>query len=129
MKKIVIVGGAGFIGTKLSEALLEMGYAVLVVGPSAPKIRHENLEHIICDLSKGSPEVNFIDGTHGVVNLAGATIGKRWNSAYKKLLYTSRIETTKTITTLIKSSSYPPSVLVNASGIGYYGDRGTEPLD
>ena len=127
-KTIAIVGGSGFIGTKLSEALLEKGYTVLVIDLVPPRIQHERLRFEKSNIAKGNSPASLIDGCMAVVNLAGATIGRRWNATYKKRIYDSRIDTTKSLVKLIDACTNKPAVLVNASAVGYYGNRGNEPL-
>ena len=125
MKKIAIVGGSGFIGSKLSDALLAKGYAVLVVDMAAPRIQNQNLSFVQCDTMRSEIPDSTFEGVYGVVNLAGATIGKRWNGKYKELIWNSRIETTRHVVSAIAKCTTPPSVLVSASAVGYYGNSGS----
>jgi uncharacterized protein len=68
-------------------------------------------------------------GADAVVNLAGASIaGGRWTKERKELLRTSRIDTTRALVNALAKMSARPRVLVSASAIGYYGDRGDELL-
>jgi uncharacterized protein (TIGR01777 family) len=62
-----------------------------------------------------------------VINLAGANLGsKRWNEKTKKEFYDSRINTTRLLVELISKIKNRPEVLVSASGVDYYGERGSE---
>jgi uncharacterized protein (TIGR01777 family) len=70
----------------------------------------------------------FMEDVDAVVNLAGETIAGRWTQAKKRRLVDSRLETTKLVAAAISESSNPPSVLIQASASGYYGDRGDEVL-
>jgi uncharacterized protein (TIGR01777 family) len=68
-------------------------------------------------------------GADAVVNLAGASIaGGRWTKARKQLLRTSRIDTTRALVGALAKMNVRPRVLVSASAIGIYGDRGDERL-
>jgi len=68
-------------------------------------------------------------GADAVVNLAGASIADgRWTTQRKELLCSSRIETTRALVSALAKMNARPSVLVSASAIGYYGDRGDETL-
>jgi len=70
------------------------------------------------------------DGAFAIVNLAGANIGeKRWTESRKRLLLDSRLDATAAVVAAIKEVSAKPKVLIQASGIGYYGDRGEEELE
>ncbi len=124
LKKVIVVGGSGFIGTKLTEELLLKGYAVTVVDPVEPKVLHENLTFLKQNLAVQMPEPALFEGVYGVINLAGATIGKRWNRDYKKTLYDSRILTTRSVVQAIAQTITKPTVLVQASAVGYYGNAG-----
>lgn len=123
-KMIVIVGGSGFIGTKLSEALLVKGYTVRIIDLVPPRIQHERLVFTKSNIAEGNSSPDLIDGCSAVVNLAGVTIGRRWNASYKEKMYNSRIDTTRALIRLIEKCSKKPEVLVNASAVGYYGNRG-----
>ena len=127
-KKIAIIGGSGFIGSKLTEALLEKGYEVTVIDLVAPHSSDERIVFKKVSLAKDEVDPNFLSGYYGVVNLAGVTIGRRWNTAYKKLIYDSRIETTKAVVKNLALAVSKPKVLVNASAAGYYGDQKDEIL-
>ncbi len=128
-KKIVlIVGGSGFVGSKLTEALLLRGYAVIVMDLVPIRFAHPDLTFLKMNIAVETPEVTLFEGVFGIINLAGVTIGKRWNKLYQKLIYSSRIDTTRTIVRMIQNSKNPPSVLISASAVGYYGDRKDELL-
>jgi len=94
--KVAIVGGKGFVGSFLQREFSNV--LVIDKGDSLEKIAE-------CDI---------------VINLAGATILKRWNESYKKLLYSSRIETTKNIVKIINNSNVKH--FISTSAIGYYPD-------
>ncbi len=69
------------------------------------------------------------EGADVVVNLAGASIGGgRWTARRKVLLRSSRVDLTERLVAGLGRLKKPPSILVSASAIGYYGDRGEEPL-
>ncbi len=123
LKKVIIVGGSGFIGGKLSEDLLSRGYTIAIADIIPPRITHERLSFVKINFVKDTVDPSLFEGVYGVVNLAGATIGKRWNEEYQNLIYSSRIVTTKAIVEAISSTTVKPKVLVSASAVGYYGDR------
>jgi uncharacterized protein len=127
-RKVVIIGGSGFIGTKLTEKLLSQGYFVIVVDIVPPRIIHESLSFLKANFSVEVPDPTIFDGIYGIINLAGVTIGKRWNAQYQKLIYSSRILTTRAIVGAIEKTKNKPQVLVSASAVGYYGDRKEELL-
>src|SRR5262245_38404839 len=133
--KVVIAGGSGFLGNALAWTWAEEGHDVRVLTRSLPpgQARHES--------GTGTPGitnvgwtpggqqgelVREVDGAAAVVNLAGKSINaKRWNAAHKQELRDSRIQSTGTLVSAIAAAATPPSVLVSASGVGYYGERGS----
>ena len=72
---------------------------------------------------------SVVDGADAVVNLTGESIGaRRWSKAQKARIRDSRMLATRSVVAAIKAAPRPPAVLINASAIGYYGDRGAEQL-
>jgi len=136
--KVVIAGGSGFLGSPLSWAWAEEGHDVRVLTRSlAPgQAQHES--------GTGSPGITRVgwepdgsagqlarefDGAGAVINLAGTSIaGARWTAARKKAIRDSRIRATQSLVAAFAESASRPAVFVSASGVGYYGDRGTEVL-
>ena len=77
----------------------------------------------------GTADVGALKGVEGVVHLAGAGVGDhRWTDAYKRTILDSRVDGTRTICAAIAGSNPEPGVLVSASAVGFYGDRGDEVL-
>ncbi len=105
--KIAIAGGTGFIGRALVQALASAGHDVVVL----PRQRDT--------LGALSPDA--------VVNLAGENLAQRWTSEAKQRIVESRVEGTRRLVTLAREAG-TVRTFVSASAIGYYGDRGAEPL-
>lgn len=124
----LITGGTGFIGTHLRTRLLRDGHTVTVITRSPDRYRSEAAQN---QRIVGWDDLDrVISGQDVVINLAGENLfGKRWSEPVKKSLHESRIGSTRHLVDAIQSASAPPSLLVSASAIGYYGDRGTELLD
>lgn len=126
--KILITGGLGFVGTQLSVRLLERGHQVTVVDRSPEPHAHMPLEvsYVSGDTTlKGAwqEEVAYQDG---VINLAGASIFRRWNEETKKVIYDSRVLTTRNVVEAM--SKEKATVLCSTSAVGYYGFRGDEEI-
>ena len=125
---IFISGGTGFIGSRLSEHILDRGHSVISVGTTTPPGPIDNSRYtaLTADTSCQGDWQNALEDVSAVVNLAGRTVFKRWTTAYKKQIYDSRILTTRNIVEAIPTGK--PMVLCSASAVGYYGNRGDELL-
>jgi len=135
MKKIVIAGASGLIGSKLSLLLAKSGYKVLGLVRGAAKIsqkiKHDNIEFKEWS-SENEPKLvaQYLEGAHAVINLAGSSVGgKRWNKEVKEELYNSRIHSTRQLVTASDLCNEKPEVYISASGVGIYGYRGDEVLN
>lgn len=121
---IVVTGGSGFIGANLCGVLIAAGHTVTALGT---RNRHRlegtpNFNYLNADTTQTGAWQQEIRGMNAAVNLAGRTIFHRWTDRYKEEIYNSRIRTTRNLVDAI--SGQGPMVLVNASAVGYYGDRG-----
>jgi len=111
MKTIAITGASGFVGTNIQRFFSSLGYTTLAIPRDALKNKTK-LEEII-----GSSDI--------VINLAGANIINRWTESYKKLLYSSRIDTTTKIVEAIKNVKNKPKLLISTSAVGIYDNKST----
>ncbi len=127
MKKVIITGGSGFLGSKLSEALINEGFSVVSLDFVPPKTT--NILFLKADLSKSIPKDDILKESWAIINLAGANIGVKWTPKYKETIYNSRILTTKNVVSLMSDPDFRPKVFISASAVGVYGDRGDEILD
>jgi uncharacterized protein (TIGR01777 family) len=122
---IVIAGGSGFLGRKLTTLLEGAGHAVRVL------TRRPSAARDLKWLPDGSPRDLSRDlaGTDVVVNLTGEDVARRrWSDQRKAELRSSRILPTQTLVRAIAQCEPPPRVFVSASAVGYYGSRGREPI-
>jgi uncharacterized protein len=125
--RVVVAGSSGFIGAALVKDLRGDGHEVvcLVRRPSAGP------DELTWAPAEGTLGPDALTGADVVVNLAGAGIGDhRWTTSYKRKVLRSRIDATTTIAHAIAAGidDGGPRVLLNASAIGFYGDRGDEEL-
>lgn len=130
--KVAITGATGFVGSRLVERLQEEGHQPLILTRDSAKARAQfpNIETIAYTPTKSGDWQNAIAGCDGVVNLAGAPIAEeRWTPARKQEILNSRQLGTQKIVEAIALADPKPTVLVNASAIGYYGTSETVTFD
>jgi len=106
--RVGITGASGLIGRALAQALHERAW-VAVPLPRRPETRQ-------------------LETLDAVVHLAGESIDGRWTQAKKTEIRRSRVDGTRALVLALAACRTKPRVLVSASGVGYYGDRGAEPL-
>lgn len=113
-------------GQKLSRRLAAGGHQVRVL----TRKRSPAPEQVTWQPDGTAGELaSHLNGIDAVVNLAGENIaGRRWSAAQKELLRTSRILPTRTLARAIAECHTPPKTFVSASGVGYYGPHGDEPV-
>lgn len=117
--RIVIAGGSGFIGEKLTNYFAHKGYEVLVLTRSL-KVNKLNISYVEWLNDRVRPEYE-IKKADVVINLAGVSIDKgRWNKKHQAAIYNSRITATNELLRIIDSLPNPPKALINASAIGIY---------
>lgn len=130
--RVLVSGSTGLVGSALVESLESQGHKVarLVRPGTSLKKRDVNpVETIAWDPVAGQFDDAAAEDADALVHLAGASIaGGRWNAARKELLRTSRIDATRHLIRALASLRRPPRVVVAASAIGYYGNRGNETL-
>jgi uncharacterized protein (TIGR01777 family) len=121
MMRIAITGGTGFVGTALTEALLQVGHEVFILTRNIPTSKQSGV-HYITWLTKDSRPETELEGIDVFINLAGESLNSgRWTEARKERIYNSRIHCTREVIRILKEMNQKPSVLINASAIGYYG--------
>ncbi len=128
MKSHVLLSGAsGLIGTALRESLAGAGYGCkqLVRRPA------RSSEEIEWHPGAGQMlDANRLQGTEIAIHLSGANISSmRWTNARKRVLVESRVEPTRALAAALCRTEPRPKVLVCASAIGIYGERGDEVVD
>lgn len=129
MSKIIITGGTGMIGRALSEALTAANYDVVILTRklSAAKRLPSGAHAVEWDGQTGRSWFHELPHTQAIINLAGETIGKPfWTAARKQRIRESRIKAGQAIVDALRCSGYRPPVLIQMSGVGYYGLRGDE---
>lgn len=123
MKKVLISGGSGLVGTALTKLLLSKGYTVAHLS-TRKDYQRKGVETYYWNPSKGKLDAKAFEGTAVVVHLAGAGIAdKRWTEERKKLIIDSRIQSAKLLTDFLNNEPHQVTRFIGTSAIGYYGDR------
>ncbi len=124
--RVAITGASGLLGSTLAPFLTTGGHAVV------PVVRRragaDEGEAITWDPAAGRLDGERLRGVDAVVHLAGENIGTRWTEQRKRRIRDSRLGPTRLLAETLARMASPPRVLVSASGIAAYGNRGDEPL-
>ncbi|MBN1598154.1 MAG: TIGR01777 family oxidoreductase [Bacteroidales bacterium] len=124
---ILITGGTGLIGNYLTEYLKDKGYSVRILSRNKRSLSDEVF---YWNPLKKEIDLTSLSGVDVVINLAGAGIGdKIWTRKRKKIIYSSRIESTRLLVDTILEKNIKIKMWINASAIGYYGHKPGEMLN
>ncbi|GAB4193458.1 MAG: TIGR01777 family oxidoreductase [Simkaniaceae bacterium] len=121
-KKVLISGGSGFVGSALAPFLQMAGIEVAILG------RSKRTADITWDPKTGKINPEELENFDAVIHLAGENIIGYWSAKKKRRIFRSRVESTKQLSHILSLLKNPPKLLITASAIGYYGDRGEEML-
>ncbi len=121
--KILIAGGSGFVGSALQRDFRARGIEVKRL------VRNPSQEGIYWNPEKRLVDHSHLEGMDGVINLCGENILGRWTERKKESIQSSRLLSTQFLCQVLSQLRTPPRVYIGASAIGYYGERGNEPLN
>lgn len=123
----LIAGATGFIGRELVGLLLNTGHSVNYLGRKRSTTLDSRAAFHLWKPEE-PPPLNSVPRFDAMINLVGEPVAQRWTEDVKRRIYESRVIGTRKLVSSIGEIRYKPSVLVNASAVGYYGDRGDEIL-
>lgn len=118
---IAVTGATGFVGRRLTEQLEGSGHRVLRLSRSGRKEGERKW-----DPMAGAAELTAEPAIDGIVHLAGEPVSQRWTGEVKQRIRDSRVVGTRNLVEGIAKLARRPKVLVSASAVGLYGDRGDE---
>lgn len=120
MENILITGGTGVIGTRLTELLQQAGYSVSYLSRSAGK--PNGIKTFIWEPAKGQMDEDALLDADYIINLSGAGVfDHKWNKEYKEEILASRVNATHLIYEKLKAKRKSPKAFITASAIGIYG--------
>lgn len=125
MPRIAVTGASGLIGSALVTFLRGQGHSVVPVSRRdavTPDVVH-------WDPGRGILDARALDGVDAIVHLAGERVDERWTASHKRAILESRISGTTLIAQVAAAICPRPQVLILASAVGYYGDRGDAVVD
>ncbi|MEZ4794761.1 MAG: TIGR01777 family oxidoreductase [Flavobacteriaceae bacterium] len=119
--KLLIAGATGLIGKALVAECREAGIEVHYLTTQKEKIEEkEGCRGFFWNPKKGILDAEALEGVSAIINLAGASITKRWTSRYKKVLLQSRIETARALHQALQQNRHQVLHYISASGISIY---------
>jgi uncharacterized protein (TIGR01777 family) len=129
--RVFLTGGSGFVGSFLMSLLVENGHEVTVLSRSQAKEQPadtKGLRRLHGDPAEPGPWQEALADHGAVVNLAGQSIFRRWTPKQKERIRDSRILTTRNVAEALRRGGGRGKTLLSASGAGFYGFRGDEPV-
>lgn len=123
MKNILITGGSGLIGSRLTRLLRAEGYSVSHLSRTYKPT--PGVKVYTWNIDEGYIEPGAIDTADAIIHLAGEGIAdKRWTKKRKQDLIESRVKSAELLYTCLSNTSHTVKTFISASAVGYYSDRG-----
>ena len=122
MKTVLITGGTGLVGSRLTELLLARNYHVIVLSRSKKETSTPNLSYAIWNVEEQTIDASVFTKTDYIVHLAGAGVAdKRWSVSRKKEILDSRIQSSALLVKALQQNSNKVQAVISSSAIGWYG--------
>lgn len=134
--RYIITGGTGLIGRALAQQLVADGHQVIALSrtPGTRERVLKGVEVVGWDARTAQGWGHLVEGAEAIVNLAGANLAgegffpSRWTRERKRIIRESRISSGRAVLAAVEQARDKPRVVLQASGVGYYGFRGDEPV-
>ncbi|QTN38948.1 TIGR01777 family protein [Cryomorphaceae bacterium] len=120
---ILITGGSGLVGTRLTELLLDSGYRVKHLSTrqkGGVRVLDNGVHVYGWDPANHTMDREALSDVGQIINLAGASISARWTKAYKALIRSSRVDSLRTLYTALSEIEHRVDALISSSAVGYY---------
>ncbi len=126
MKKILIAGGTGLVGSRLSRMLVEKGYEIIILTrklPAKPQPAGSAITYALWDVAQGTIDRAALSAADYIINLAGAGVAeKRWTAARKQEIVDSRVQSCALLVKALQETHHNRvKAVLCASAAGYYG--------
>jgi uncharacterized protein (TIGR01777 family) len=129
--KIFMTGGTGFVGTNLTKQLTQKGHDVTVLTRAITegRILPQGASYLEGNPTEEGTWQERVGEHEVIINLAGASIFRRWTKSAKEVMLDSRILTTKNLVEALSARKDRETLFLSTSAVGYYGPHGDEELD
>ncbi len=126
---ITLTGATGLLGQALMTRLLADGHQIRLLSRTARTGLPLGVDLTLWDAQRSEPPAESLRGSDAVIHLAGEPVSQRWTAEVKQRLVSSRLDSTRLLVQALAALNERPKVLLSASAIGIYGDRGDEVLN
>ncbi len=129
--RVIITGGSGFLGRALGASLARDGNEVIALSrrPGAVSGLPAGMRAVAWDGRSSAGWADLAEGAQVIVNLAGESLSHwPWTAARKQQFSTSRVNAGHAVVEAVRKARSKPSVVIQSSGVGYYGPRGAEDI-
>lgn len=128
--KVLVTGATGLVGQALTNKLLQRGDSVNYLTTRSSKITsQEYLKGFKWDTNNQTIDKSCFDGVDCIINLAGASVSKRWTPSHKRAILDSRIDSLKLLYESLSKTDHNVKSLISASAIGIYPSSPTKLYD
>lgn len=130
MKRVILPGGTGFLGTALARELIARGYDVVVLTRQLSRSSDPGLDgvrYVAWDGRTLGPWSRELDGAEAIVNFAGRNVNCRYHARNRGAILESRIDSVRVLNEAILACARPPKTFIQAATLAILGDAGDEP--
>jgi len=128
--KVLISGATGLVGTEIVEKCLAKNYAVHYLTTNRDKIvSNDNFKGFYWNPKTREIDTTCLDGVDVIINLAGASISKKWSTSHKKAILNSRIDSIQLLHQLLSENTHTVKHICSASALGIYPSSLTKKYD